>query len=157
MKNKIFFALLCCTLSAGALFAQKEYQLPANINLETGADFASYKQDVVQAANWLEIMSLETAPEKRKAMNAFIVQWASGAPDIRVVMNEEIGRLYGVNLDLLAIYIGAYCRYCILHEKADSFEAAKAGVMAMADVYQKRNCYRKSGKDGCIHQYDGSG
>lgn len=137
MKNKCLLLFLCCVLGAGTLLAQKVYELPRNIKLESKTDYAGYRQEVVHAANWLEVTALDSDLPKRREINAFIIQWASGTDDVTVEISEEVSRLYGVNVDLLGIYIAAYCRYYIQHEHADKFHAAKSAVMTMVDVYKK--------------------
>lgn len=138
MKRKLTCTLLFCALfCTGTLSFAQSFEVPQNVQLETATDYAKYEQDVVRATDWLVGTNLDMERARRKEVGTFLVKWITGSPDITVELNNGIGDLYGQNTDLLLIYMAAYSKYCIQHKNAAKFDAVKAAVLTMAEVYTK--------------------
>jgi hypothetical protein len=108
------------------------------VELNSASDFVKYENDIIQAAKWLEETDLNKETEKRNAVNAFAIKWISGSPTITVEVNDALGKIYGDNNQLLALYLASYSRnYIELKEKATKQTATKAGIVSMINVYKK--------------------
>jgi hypothetical protein len=137
MKPGIFIAsLILVMVTSTKLFSQAGFKLPANTDLNTAADYKRHETTVVKASKWLEESPLDKFKEDRSKLNAFIITWASG-PSVNVSLKMKLMMLFKDNSDLLAIYMGAFCRYCIENNVKDGNAAAKAGFTAANNVYNK--------------------
>jgi len=145
MKSKIFIALtmIGAVLFPAKLFSQGGFTLPTNTELNTAADYKRHESTVVKASKWLEESPLDKFKEDRSKVNAFIITWASG-PSVNVSLKMKLMMLFKDNSDLLAIYMGAFCRYCIENGVKEGKEAAKAGFTAVNNVYNKGVGIKKS-------------
>lgn len=136
MKNLILTISLIFFLSI-SLNAQTKFEIPENLSLKTNSDYAKYNNDVVNAAKWLEETDLDKETAKRKQVNAFIIQWVSGTPDISVDITERLTKLYGENTELMVLYLASYSRNYIENKDATKFTAMKAGLISIINVYKK--------------------
>jgi hypothetical protein len=136
MKNLILTValVLLCSFSTAA---QTEFEVPKNVKLEADSDFYTYKDDVINAANWLEETDLDKEVAKRKEVNAFIIKWASGVPDINIDLTEGISKLCGKNEDLMVLFFASYCRKNLENKNINTKTATKAAVISMIKVYKK--------------------
>jgi len=129
----LFFALVTVFATA-----QTSFELPKNITLKADADYAKYETDIVNAAKWLEETDLNKEAAKRKQVNAFVIQWATGSPTVSVEINEQLGKIYGKNTELLMIYIANFCRNFIENKgTATKTTATKAALISIMSVYKK--------------------
>ncbi|MEO5967755.1 MAG: hypothetical protein ABIP69_05810, partial [Ferruginibacter sp.] len=90
------------------------------------------------AAKWLETTDLDKEIKKRKDVNAFVLEWILGCPTINIVINENFGKVYGENRELLILYMVSYSRHFIENKTtATIFSATKAGLNSIMNVYKK--------------------
>ena len=86
----------------------------------------------------MENTDLNKEIDKRKQVNAFVVQYISGSPTITVEINEAIAKIYGDNEQLLALYLASFARHCIENTSWTKTTAIKAGIVSMIAVYKKQ-------------------
>ncbi|KAF2511444.1 hypothetical protein EYY60_08405 [Flavobacterium zhairuonense] len=143
MKKTIitFLITVCAAISVNS---QTKFDLPENIELKRDSDYAKYENDIVSAAKWLEETDLDKETDKRKQVDAFIIKWVSGTPNITVEMNSSLMKLYGKNNELLALYMASYSAYFLQNTTADKTAAVKAGIISMINVYKKGISIAKS-------------
>jgi len=125
----------------------QDFQVPANIVLKQDADYAKYKQEVLDAINWLEYTPLNEQTAKRKEVNAFLVQWISGCPTISVKMYAETMVFYDANPDLMMSYMGGWTKYALENPgNTDDFMANMAGLHSVIKVYKAGKGIKKDAK-----------
>ncbi|MBS1915998.1 MAG: hypothetical protein JST87_06945 [Bacteroidetes bacterium] len=118
--------------------AQTKFEVPKNIELKAKEDYAKYEPAIVDAAKWLEETDLDKEKNKRKEVNAFVLEWISGSPTVTVDINENLAKIYGKNTQLLGVYLASYSRNFIENKNsANKFSAIRAGLISMMNVYKK--------------------
>jgi hypothetical protein len=118
--------------------AQKEFEVPQSVELKTKDDYAKYETAIIEAAKWLEETDLNKEADKRQQVNSFIIQWISGSPTVSVDITEQLAKVYGKNVQLLALYLASYSKeYLENKNTATKFSATKAGLISMMNVYKK--------------------
>ena len=141
MSSKFFFftiVLVATIFFSETTVAQTSFELPQHVELINKEDYAIYESPVIQAARWLEENDLDQETEKRKEINAFVLKWITGSPSVSVVISEQIQKIYGRNVQLLAVYLASYSRYMLENKNThDNFKATKAALMSMISVYKK--------------------
>lgn len=136
-KLLIFFLFLIL-VSIKPVRAQTKFDVPRNVELKSTDDYAKYESAIINAAKWLEETDLNLETAKRQQVNAFVLQWISGSPTVVVSINEQLGKIYGKNVQLLGIFLASYARNYLENGKnASPFSATKAGLMSMMNVYKK--------------------
>jgi len=117
---------------------QTKFEVPQNVELKTKDDYAKYETAIIDAAKWLEETDLNKETDKRQQVNTFVVQWISGSPTINVDINEQLGKIYSKNAQLLGLYLASYARNFLENKgTATKFSAIKAGLISMMNVYKK--------------------
>ena len=138
-KRKTF--LLCLVFGLTSILTvqgQTKFEVPQNVELKTKDDYAKYETAIIDAAKWLEETDLNKEAEKRQQVNAFVLQWVSGSPTINVDINEQLGKIYGKNAQLLGLYLASYTRNFLENKStATKISATKAGLISMMNVYKK--------------------
>ena len=140
MTKRNAFILSLAFMLTGFLTAQAQsnFEVPQNAVLKTEADFAKYEPAMIAAAKWLEETDLDKEQEKRQQTNAFVLEWISGSSTISVEINEQLGKIYGKNVQLLGLYLASYASNFIENKgTATKFTATKAGLASMMNVYKK--------------------
>jgi hypothetical protein len=125
-------------LSFVTLKAQTKFEIPKNVELNSNDDYSKYESTIIDAAKWLEETDLDEEREKRQDVNAFVVDWITGSPTVKVIVNSQLVKLYSKNEQLLAVYFASYSRNC-LENKATSTKtsATKAALISIMNVYKK--------------------
>lgn len=80
--------------------------------LETKDDFAKYEQDVIDLFNWLVENPIGEEPEKRKEINAFLLQWLTGSPNVTVELSEKIVTYMDCG-ECLMMFMGGWTKYAL--------------------------------------------
>jgi hypothetical protein len=145
MKSRIitFFLMAGAMMSSVNLFAQTGFALPANTEMNTAADYKRHEPTVIKAAKWLEQTPLDQFKEDRAKVNAYVINWSSG-PSVNVNLSMKLMMMFKDNSNLLAIYLGSYCRYCLENNVKGGKEAAKAGFTSVNNVYTKGVAVKKN-------------
>jgi hypothetical protein len=137
-RKALFLGLVFGLASVLTAQAQTKFEIPPNVELKTKDDYAKYETAIIAAAKWLEETDLNKEADKREQVNAFVLQWLSGSPTISVDINEQLGKTYGKNIQLLGIYLASYTRNFLENKgTATKFTATKAGLVSMMNVYKR--------------------
>ncbi len=135
-RATLVLALL--TIISSTISAQTKFTVPKNIVLATKQDYAKYEADIIKAAKWLEETALDREEAKRAEANQFVLQWVKGNPAITIPLTYQLNNLYKENPSLQAVYLASYAKEYLEHRStATTFSAAKAGIIAMMNVYKK--------------------
>jgi len=140
MKQKLLFSILFLTLilSTTISFAQTEFDLPQDIELKTKEDYTRFEGTLVEAAKWLEQTDLDKEIEKRKLVNAFVLQWVTGSSTVTVDIGTQLAKIYGKDFQLLGLYLASYAKDVIENKSlSNKFTATKAGLTSIMNVYKK--------------------
>lgn len=104
--------------------------------LETPEDYAKYEEDMIKLINWLENTPLTEAPEQRKAVNAFVIQWITGTPAFSIEIKQEIIP-YVDCADCLLIFMGGWTKYALESKDYENkFQGNLAGTESVISFYQ---------------------
>ena len=142
--KKLLFTLVLTGLTTFCMTAQTNFNLPENIELKSQSDYAKYEDDIIEAAKWLEATDLNVDTDKRKKVNAFIIQWLSGTSKITIEIDEPLMELCGENNQLLVLYMASYSSHFLQNPSATKTAATKAGIISMINVYKKDIAIEKS-------------
>jgi hypothetical protein len=138
-KQTLVIAFLLALVNMTTIHAQTTFEVPENPELRTKQDFIKYEPVMIQAAKWLEETDLNQEAEKRKKVNAFVVQYISDCPTIKITVDDALVKVYDKNSQLLSIYLANYAKEFIEHKAtATKFSATKAGLLSMMAVYSKK-------------------
>jgi hypothetical protein len=138
-KSKSFFLSLFFVITfIITATAQTNFDLPQNVELKSKDDYTKYETTMIGAAKWLEETNLDKEAEKRKQINAFVIEWISGSPSLSVDITEQLSKIYGKNTQLLAIYLANYASNFLQNKtSATKFTEVKAGLISMMNVYKR--------------------
>jgi hypothetical protein len=142
--KKLLIAFAFTTFGIITGTSQTTFDLPENIELKVESDYAKYENDVVSAAKWLEETDLNKETDKRKKVDAFIIEWISGTPNITVEVNHSLIKLYDKNNELLVLYMASYSRHLLENKNTSQTNAIKTGIISMINVYKKGIAITKS-------------
>ena len=136
--KKIIISLVFTIMYFGSSHAQVNFDIPPNVELKVKEDYAKYEPAIVEAAKWLEITDLDKEVNKRKDVNAFVLEWVLGCPTINIDLTEQLGKIYGKNDQLLILYMVSYSRHFIENKPtATKLSATKAALNSIMNVYKK--------------------
>lgn len=99
---------------------EKDYKL------EKKEDYAKYETDVINMYNWLLTTPIGAEPEKRKAINAFVIQWISGSPNVTIELSADIVTYMDCG-ECLTIFMGGWTKYAL---ETKDFEGKVKGNLA---------------------------
>jgi len=134
------------------LFSQT-FEVPKNFNPKTADDYAPYEADVIKSVDWLMSMPYALEKQKREQVNAFLLKWITGSPNVLIDIKPEIVTFIGGGTpDLLMIFMGGWTKYSLESKKFDDKEGGSlAGINAVIDFYENN---RKSlPKDKNVEKY----
>lgn len=139
MKTLVLSAIIFLSLvfPANELLAQSTFELPA-IELKTKDDYTKYEPTLIEATQWLETTDLDKEEDKRKKVNAFVVQYVSGTPAFSVEIGGGLMKLFEKNDQLMFLYLAGYARYALENKATpDKKKSITAGLGSMMTVYKK--------------------
>jgi hypothetical protein len=131
----LFAVLLFISLPAQS----QDFEVPESVP-STKEDFIKSEKDVINAAKWLESTPIGQQMAKRKAINAWVINWIINSPTVTVNLKMPVVKLFDKNPELNAVYMAAYSRFCL--ENNYSKDEVKANVAAIKAVI---NCYNLGG------------
>ncbi|MDZ7606644.1 MAG: hypothetical protein U5K79_13885 [Cyclobacteriaceae bacterium] len=138
-------------VSCYALYAQ-EFEVPKSFNPKTADDYAPYEADVIKSVDWLMSMPYVLERQKRDQVNAFLLKWITGSPNVHIEIKPEIVTFMGGTPDLLMIFMGGWSKYSLESKKFDDKEGGSlAGLHAVIDFYQ--NNKKSLPKDKNVEKY----
>jgi hypothetical protein len=154
--KKLLLSFAFVALITFSAIAQTKFEMPQNIQLKSDADYAKYEADIINAAKWLEETDLDKETKKRQEVNAFVMNWLTGTPNVSVDITEPILKLYEGNRELLAIYLASYSRNFLENKtSATKLTAIKAGLTSIVNVYKKGIALNKNKEmEKLVKSYD---
>jgi len=133
------------------LFAQ-DFEVPRNYKLEKPEDYARYEQDVLKGYEWLMNTPHHQQADKRKSVNAFLLTWMSGSPDVHLEIQPAIVTFVETSPDLLMMFLGGWTKYALESRDFDNKVAGSlAGIESVIAYYSKNK--GSMAKDKNVEKY----
>lgn len=149
MKRVI--GILMLTILALNVFSQ-EFEVPTNYVFSNQDDYSKYEGDILKAIHWLTNTPIQTQPEKRKEVNAFVMVWLTGCPNVSVEIRTEIVNFMDPNPELLMIFMCGWTQYSLeTKEYKNKIMGNQKGIEAVMDFYTKNRGNMK--KDKNVEKY----
>jgi hypothetical protein len=149
MKRVI--GILMLTILAINVFSQ-EFEVPKNYVFSNKEDYTKYEADILKSIHWLTNTPIQTQPEKRKEVNAFVMVWLTGSPNVSVEIKTEIVNFMDPNPELLMIFICGWTKYSIeTKDYKNKIIGNQKGIEAVIDFYTKNRENLK--KDKNVEKY----
>jgi len=143
MTIKHFLLSVFVFICSFSLSNAQEFEVPENYSLVAAEDYEPYKQDILDAIQWLENTPLNEQEEKRKDVSAFFIKWLMGSPTVSVNLLAYTSDLSEKNPELLMIFLGGWTHASIdQNYKISDVEGNIAGIKSVLAFYNKN---RKSG------------
>ncbi len=137
-KLFILLAPMFFFLLSSQSHAQVIFDVPVDYKLDKPKDYDQYEDEVILASKWLEETDMDKETEKRKEVNAFVLNWVQGSPKVSVLLSAELMEVMKKNEPLLIIYMGSFTRYKLEHKDDTSdFNATKYAVQSLISIYKK--------------------
>jgi hypothetical protein len=129
-KTLLFFLLVSISFTA------QELDIPNTISLTTADDFKKTEHLVLKATDWLANTPVGEHPDKRIAMNGFLMKWMSGSPSVSIALVEGIVPLDCA--DCLMAFMSGWTKYSLEHNYSDDkLACAVAGAEQAIRFYEK--------------------
>jgi hypothetical protein len=148
MKNiiPVLFSLLISFPS----FSQN-FDVPKDVHLETKEDYAQYEGDIIKAVDWLIKTPVGSEKDKRLKVNAFLLQWLTGSPNVMIEITQEIATFMDCS-DCLMIFMGGWAKYSLENnDYADKIKGNLAGIESVIEFYNSNKGIL--GKNNAIEKY----
>jgi len=144
-------SILIFSILAFNLVAQ-EFEVPKNYVIKQKEDFSKYEGEVLKGIDWLTQTPLNTQPEKRKEINAFVMIWLTGSPDVSIDIKPEIVNFMKPNADLLIIFMCGWTKYSLeTKDYNNKIKGNQKGVETVIEFYMKNKENMK--KDKNVEKY----
>ena len=129
------FTLTGLILLFSSVAGAQDFEVPAT-SPSTKDEFVKSEKDFIDAAKWLETTSIGKQPDKRKSMNAWVVQWVVNSPTVSMEINASISKIFDKNPDLLVVFMAGYGRYCLENNySTDVLKGNMAGIKSAISCY----------------------
>jgi hypothetical protein len=138
MKS-LFIVLL--SFFAGIHVAQaqaKPFEAPANFPPAEKTDFIKFKDDFINATNWIENTPFDEQKESRFATGRFVFLYLMSSPDVDAVMDNTVLQISGKNSSLMTVYLGSYARLAFESPKGkqDHLKCAMTALKSVIKFYK---------------------
>lgn len=143
--NILMFSILTINLLA------QEFEVPKNYVLKQKEDYPKYESEVLKGIDWLLQTPINSQPEKRKEINAFIVVWLTGSPDVSLEINSKIVNFMNPNPELLIIFMCGWTKYALETNDNNKITGNLKGIEAVIEFYLKNRENLK--KDKKVEHY----
>ncbi|MGH1386226.1 hypothetical protein [Kordia sp.] len=148
IKKICILTVLLCTF---ATIQAQDFKVP-NYVFEKAEDYAKYEQDVVAATKWLIETPINSQANKRAKVNAFLLKWFEGTPNITFNINSDIVTFMEESPESFMIYLAGWASYCI--ENKDYKNELQGNVRGIESVIAFYNANKKTtGKIKPIERY----
>lgn len=148
MKNTI--AILFTLLVSFPSFSQN-FEVPKGVHLETKEDYAQYEGDIIKGVDWLIKTPAESEKDKRLEVNAFLLQWLSGSPNVMIEITQEVATFMECS-DCLMIFMGGWAKYSLENnDYADKIKGNLAGIESVIEFYNSNKSVLA--KNNAIEKY----
>ena len=147
--NKIFLILIVLLFTFPAIGQDQE--LPDELVLETKDDYAQYEQNVINSVNWLINTPVDSGKEKRVAVNAFLMQWLTGSPNVTIELTQEIATFMECG-DCLMVFMGGWAKYALENDEfKNKLKGNLAGIESLIEFYTLNK--EAMGRNKAIEKY----
>lgn len=128
--------VLVLALLVSGLAVGQEFDVPTTFNHKKDGDYAKHASDLIAAVNWLQQTPLSEQKEKRKQVNAFVVQWVEGSPDVAITLYEDIVSFMDCK-DCLTLFMGGWAKYQLETKNKSQIKGNLAGIESALAFYEK--------------------
>lgn len=147
MKRLLILSLLCFS----NLLTAQEFEVPKDYSLENPEDYTNQRNNVIKAVNWLENTPINQETKKRKEVNAFLMQWLTGTPDVTISLNPEIITFMDCP-DCLMVFMGSWAKYALENKDyKNELQGSLVGIESVIKLYE--NNKNSIGKNKAIEKY----
>ena len=137
-----FGLVLSLLLTFSSVIAQ-DFAVPQNYRFNKKSDYGKYERYIPKAVDWLMAYSPVEKPGKRKEVNAFLLKWLEGAPNVDITLYKEVMDLTKTNPDLLMVFMGSWAKEILKSGKpVTEKRGVHVGLGALLDYYSK---YKNNG------------
>jgi len=121
------------------LFGQQSKNV--TYSLETKEDYAKYEQEVINAYNWLIKTPLGTEVSNRKSVNAFLIKWLTGSPNVSIELSDKIVTYLDCG-ECLTVFMGGWAKYALeSKDYKNKFKGNLAGTQGVIEFYLKNKAF----------------
>jgi hypothetical protein len=126
----------------------KPFEVPANFPPAEKTDYIKFKDDFINATNWIENTPLDEQKESRFATGRFVFLYLMSSPDVDAVMDNTVVQVTGKNSSLMTVYLGSYARLSFESPKGKQ-DHLKCAITALKSVikFYKANLDKGLKKD----------
>lgn len=144
-RSAEFGLLLLCCLPLWACGQCEAPKLPDDQSFEVVADYRESDAKASDALVWLSTHSLDECLEARQQLNAFVLVWLSGHPDIIIELQPEALPFLERYPELLFPMLHGMAAYQLGKpaQAVDPVAAHVAGLQVIADVASRVEGYKK--------------
>ncbi len=147
MKKQLL--ILTIIISSICTYSQN-YEVPKDYKLVLAEDYAPYEEDVIKTVDWLIETPINISTSKRKEANAFLFQWISGSPKVKIELNTDV--VFFECSDCLMVFLGGWTKDNILKNEYDNLiQGNLAGIDAVIEFYKKNK--KIFGKDKAVEKF----
>jgi len=148
MKKTIFFSIL---LFVGFQIIAQTFEVPKNVNLAKAEDYKQYEEAIVKGTDWLMNTPINSEQAKRKEVNAFLMKWMTGSPDVSLEMNADVITFMECP-DCLIMFLAGWTKLAIQSDtKVSNIQGSVQGVKDVIALYEKNKAV--IGKNKAIEKY----
>ena len=143
---------LCFLLFIGVQLTAQTFEVPENVTLEKAEDYKQYEDAIVKGTEWLMNTPINSQQAKRKEVNAFLMKWMTGSPDVSLELNGDILTFMGECPDCLMIFMAGWTKYAIQNDsKVSNVDGSIQGIKDVIALYKKNKA--TIGKNKAIEKY----
>jgi hypothetical protein len=144
MKIFVFFFVVTALFFGyvSSLTAQtlQEFRIPTNYSFKNDDDYRRYEPNILECIAYLEKAPVDDVSNYRKRVNSFFLDWLSGTPDVRIVVNSSVMDLCKENGNFLIIFMAGWTKYSLLNNyDDDKFRGYLSGIETILEVYRNGN------------------
>ncbi|MCB0761377.1 MAG: hypothetical protein KDC12_07650 [Flavobacteriales bacterium] len=161
-KATLLILGLVCLLGLASPAQDKAPQVPDALVLNVAEDYAQYQGLVVKCLSWLVSTPSDVQIPEREELNAFVILWLSGAPDITVDVTTDCMPFLKDHEDLFFTFLHGMALFQIKHPaENDPARLHEAGLEAVVFQVKETKCKRtpelkeilKAERKGRLYEY----
>ncbi|MFT4679230.1 MAG: hypothetical protein ACI84C_001022 [Flavobacteriales bacterium] len=135
----VSLALLACSLTSISQCSAPN--VPEELVLAEAAHYGEHKALVKKSLAWLVKTPMDECTEAREELNAFVVLWLSGSPEIRVDVKTSCMPFIEDNEDLFFTFLHGVALYQINHrQETDPVVLHAQGLKSVAFQVREAKC-----------------
>lgn len=135
----LVLTLLACSLTGYAQCSAPN--VPEELVLNEAADYAEHKALVKKSLSWLVKTPMDECVEAREELNAFVILWLSGSPELLVDVKTSCMPFIADNEDLFFTFLHGVALYQINHrQETDPVVLHAQGLKSVAFQVRETKC-----------------